>query len=494
MPALTYLQFLLFLIVLIIIFFASGFIYYFWKKVGVVTKKSREGLDEINRALLASQRINKIILQSLDFEEVVQEISDTIPNELFFATGVVGVIENETRTIRRVGVSSTKEATEAVKALSIPFNKIRISLDDPNNFMARVVREKKGLITDDIYDVLGPVLTRDETKKIQDLMGTRTTVVYPIYGGRDRTIGVLVASTKKRKDELSQYDYVMIQNFIDGVGIALEHAMLYSNLKKVSEQLRLANIRLKELDKLKDEFVSLASHELRTPMAVIKSYLWMILEKEKASLNEKQKLYLGRAYASTERLINLVNDMLNVSRIESGRLTLDIKPTDIVKLADAVYQEMLPKAQESGINLVFEKPKEALPKVKADQERIEEVLVNLIGNSLKFTPKAGKVSMNLASKDGAVTIRIFDTGIGIEKKDIPKLFQKFGMVGNAYLQKSIAQGTGLGLYISKSIIELHGGRIWAESQGKGFGTTFSFTLKTAKETPTSKEPSRSPSR
>jgi len=171
--------------------------------------------------------------------------------------------------------------------------------------------------------------------------------------------------------------------------------------------------------------------------------------------------------------------MLNVARIESGRFTLNIESTDIVKLADTVYQEMLPKAQELGINLVFEKPKEALPKVKADQERTEQVLVNLIGNSLKFTPKAGKVSMNLASKDSAVAISISDTGIGISKKDIPKLFQKFGMVGNAYLQKSIAQGTGLGLYICKGIVELHGGKIWVESKGKGLGTTFSFTLKAA---------------
>lgn len=476
MPVLIYLQFLLFIIFLIIIVSIFGVIYYFWKKAGVVQKKSRENLDEINRALVASQRINKIILQSLDFNDVVQKISDTIPNELFFATGVVGVIESATRTIRRVGVSSTKEATEAVKALSVPFDKIRISLDDPNNLMARVLREKKGVITDDIYDVLGPVLTREESKKIQNLMGTRTTVVYPIYGGLDTAIGVLVASTKKRKDELSEYDYVMIQNFVDGVGIALEHAMLYSDLKKTSEQLRLANIKLQQLDKLKDEFVSLASHELRTPMTIIKSYLWMMLEKEKAALSDKQKLYLDRAYSSTERLINLVNDMLNVSRIESGRLTLNIKPVDIIEPANTVYAEILQKAQELGINLVIERP-ESLPKVLADKERIEQVLINLIGNSLKFTPKDGKITIALAPKDNTVIVSISDTGKGISKEDMPKLFQKFGMIGNDYLRKQSTQGTGLGLYLSKSIVELHEGKIWVESDGEGKGAKFSFTLK-----------------
>lgn len=197
----------------------------------------------------------------------------------------------------------------------------------------------------------------------------------------------------------------------------------------------------------------------------------------KNQLSNKQKLYLDRAYSSTERLINLVNDMLNVSRIESGRLTLDIKPTDIVELANTVYAEILPKAQELGINLVLEKPQEELPMVLADKERIEQVFINLIGNSLKFTPKDGKITISVSHKDGNVAVAVIDTGKGIGKEDMPKLFQKFGMIGNDYLRKQSTQGTGLGLYLSKSIVELHGGKIWVESGGEGKGAKFSFTLK-----------------
>ncbi|MBI2028143.1 MAG: GAF domain-containing sensor histidine kinase [Candidatus Levybacteria bacterium] len=472
---------ILLLLILIVISLSLGGIYYHRRKVGGIRQRSERDLEEINRALVTSQRINKIILQSLNFDDVVQKISDTIPNELFFVTGVVAVIEKVKRTIRRVGVSSTKEASEAVSALRVPFNKIEISLDDPNNFMARAVREKKGLITEDIYDVLGPVLTHDEANKIQNLMGTKTTVVYPIYGGREGAIGVFVASTKKKKEDLSEYDYAMIQSFVDGVGIAMEHAMLYSNLEKTSEQLQEANIKLKEVDKLKDEFVSLASHELRTPMTIISSYLWLMLNKDNASsLSEKQKMYLDRAYISTQRLINLVNDMLNVSRIESGRLTLAIKPTDIAELVNSVYVEILPKAQVQKINLIFEKPQEVLPKVQADPEKIEQVLINLIGNSLKFTKEQGLIKISIANNplQKTVTVTVLDDGKGINKEDIPKLFQKFGMVGNNYLVKQNTQGTGLGLYLSKSIIELHGGKIWVESEGEGKGSKFSFTLKT----------------
>ena len=246
-------------------------------------------------------------------------------------------------------------------------------------------------------------------------------------------------------------------------------------LESIGNQLKSANERLKGVDRLKDEFVSLASHELRTPMTIIKSYLWMILEKE--TLNEKQKTYLSRAYSSTERLINLVNDMLNVSRIESGRFTLAIQPTDIVDLVSVMYQELLPKAQELGINLVFEKPTAAFPKVQADKERVEQVLINLIGNSLKLTPKDGKITIALSQKDGMVETTISDTGKGISQEDMPKLFQKFGMVGNDYLKRQGTQGTGLGLYLSKAIVELMGGKIRVESEGAGKGAKFTFTLK-----------------
>jgi len=176
----------------------------------------------------------------------------------------------------------------------------------------------------------------------------------------------------------------------------------------------------------------------------------------------------------------LVNDMLNVSRIESGRFTLAMKPIDLGELIGTVYAEMLPKAQEQKINLQFAKPLQPLPKVQADPERVEQVLINLIGNSLKFTPENGiiKIEINHNPKDATEIVSIVDNGKGISKEDMLKLFQKFSMVGTNYLVKQNAQGTGLGLYLSKSMIELMNGKIWVESEGEGKGSKFSFTLKT----------------
>src|SRR3989344_2570056 len=247
-------------------------------------------------------------------------------------------------------------------------------------------------------------------------------------------------------------------------------------LADTKKQLEKANERLKEVDELKDEFVSLASHELRTPMTVIKSYVWMLLNGKMGELNQNQKIYLERTFSSTDGLIKLINDMLNISRIESGRLTIDPTPTDIGKLASEVVTEMQTKSAEAGIHLSYTNPHSPLI-VKADAGRIKEVLINLIGNSLKFTHKDGSIIATVDSdRQGFVLVKVKDTGRGISSFDMLKLFKKFNMVGNTHLTKERGQGTGLGLYLSKSLIELHGGKIWVESEGQNKGATFSFTL------------------
>jgi signal transduction histidine kinase len=173
--------------------------------------------------------------------------------------------------------------------------------------------------------------------------------------------------------------------------------------------------------------------------------------------------------------------MLNVSRIESGRFSLAMQPIDLIELVNTVYTEMLPRAQEQKINLEFTRPLQNLPKVQADPERVEQVLINLIGNSLKFTPENGaiRLSVNYDAQEQQEIISVTDNGKGINKEDVSKLFQKFSMIGTNNLVKQNTQGTGLGLYLSKSIVELMGGKIWVESEGEGKGSTFSFTLKTA---------------
>ena len=427
--------------------------------------------------------LQKIILDSLDFNQVVKKIVDGLLTELgYLNLGyriiVLTLVDETRRVLKRISLSSTPEAARAMTVSAVPFHEIEIPLEVYDNLLIKAINEQKPYTTHYWPDIFKPILATEEALANQKAAGIKTSMIYPVIV-KEKSIGALIFSLIKEEEEVSDDEKDLIRGFTDIVGLAVQNSQLYSSLESTTKKLESANIKLKEVDKLKDEFVSLASHELRTPMTIIKSYLWMILEREKSGINEKQKTYLDRAYASTERLINLVNDMLNVSRIESGRLTLNLKSTDIAELANTVYQEMLPKAQELEINLEITKPEVPLPKVLIDPERIEQVLINLVGNSLKFTPKDGKISISFSTKESFVIITISDTGKGIAKEDLPKLFQKFGMIGNNYLTKQSTQGTGLGLYLSKSIIELHGGKIWVESEGEGKGSKFSFTLKTA---------------
>ena len=248
-------------------------------------------------------------------------------------------------------------------------------------------------------------------------------------------------------------------------------------LEQISSQLKNANEKLKELDKLKTEFVSVASHELRTPMTAIKSYLWISLKGKAGQLNEKQKYYIERSYNSVDRLIRLVNDLLDISRIESGHISLDFQAVDIVILTQEVVDEFLPRASELGVTIIVQEQNTSL-KVLADPDKIKQVLYNLIGNSLKFTPRGGVISIKFAQYGEFIDTRIKDTGSGILPDDIGKLFKKFGLLPGSYItNKTTVGGTGLGLFICRSIIGLHHGTIRADSPGVGKGATFIFTLR-----------------
>jgi len=242
--------------------------------------------------------------------------------------------------------------------------------------------------------------------------------------------------------------------------------------KDITEKQRYQQ-RLKELDKMKSDFVSNVSHELRTPLTAVKGSVDNRLDGLTGLLNEKQSRYLTRIKSNADRLTRLINDILDLSRIEAGKIDLKPAVLPLVTLAKEVAEGLRPVAVDKLISLEVASP-DANATAWADRDKVIQVLVNLIGNAVKFTPTHGKVSVTVERNgDAWVQTSVADTGPGIPLEEANRIFDKFYQIAQVGKQK--ARGTGLGLAISKALVEMHGGRIWVESEVDR-GSTFFFTL------------------
>ena len=231
----------------------------------------------------------------------------------------------------------------------------------------------------------------------------------------------------------------------------------------------------KEIDRMKTEFVSVASHQLRTPLTAIRWFIEELHSGELGKVNKEQKDYLKQAMESNERMIGLVNDLLNVSRLEMGRLSIDPEPTDMVKLVEGVVGENRIIAQARNCEILFTGSKTKLNKINIDQSVIGEVVNNLISNAIKYSKPVSSgcsISVRLEQKKPNIGFSVKDSGVGIPSENQHRIFEKFFRADNVVRMET--EGTGLGLYISRMVIEASGGKIWFESSDKG--TTFSFSL------------------
>jgi len=236
--------------------------------------------------------------------------------------------------------------------------------------------------------------------------------------------------------------------------------------------------REKGIEKTKTGFVSLAAHQLRTPLSAIKWILKMMLDGDVGEITKEQREFLEKSYASNERMINLINDLLDVTRIEEGRYLYKPAPADIADLAQSVVDSSQEEIKRKNIKLAFQKPKKSLPKVKVDSEKIKIVIQNLLDNAVKYTFSGGEVTMSINYAKKEIEFSIKDNGVGIPKDQQEKIFTKFFRGANVVRMET--DGSGIGLFISKNIVDAHGGKIWFESE-EGKGTTFYFTLPTEKE-------------
>ncbi len=251
-----------------------------------------------------------------------------------------------------------------------------------------------------------------------------------------------------------------------------EHARL---LEERNAELRRANEELKRLDQLKSDLVSMVSHELRTPLATIKEFTAILSDQIAGPLTSDQQEYLTIVSANVERLARIIDDLLDMAKIEAGRVLLQKALVQLPPVLEHVTQSMRPLAESKHIQLEVQWPEQEPAGAFADADKLTQVLVNVVSNAIKFTDGPGRVTIRVAERSNDIEFSVTDTGIGIAPEDLPKLFEKFQQFRRSAGPTGATKGTGLGLAISKRLVELHGGRIWAAST-PGKGSTFFFTL------------------
>ena len=244
-------------------------------------------------------------------------------------------------------------------------------------------------------------------------------------------------------------------------------------LQKLAKELEAANAELKKLDQLKSDFLSFATHQLRSPLTVTKGYVSMIIEGSYGQTNDAVLEKLKRVYDSNDKLIKLVDDFLNLSRIEQGRMKYDFRRGNLDDIVGEVAGELNDAARKKGLELLWQKPIPLLPQTIFDASKIHEVIYNLVDNAIKYTQN-GKIWVKTEKVGSYLRISVRDTGIGLEADDAEDLFQKFNRAGQGY--KVNIQGHGIGLYVARQMVEAHGGRIWVESPGPRQGSTFIVEL------------------
>lgn len=304
-----------------------------------------------------------------------------------------------------------------------------------------------------------------------------------INDGKQEIIGYLALGSKRSGNPYTNQDKRALEVLADELVIAVQNVLQYEEIQHFNEtlqdkiadatrDLRRANDKLKALDETKDEFISMASHQLRTPLTSVKGYLSMVLEGDAGKLKPQQQELLVQAFISSQRMVYLISDLLNVSRLRTGKFIIETKPTDLAEVVAGEVSQLQETANSRGLKLLYDRP-EDFPLLELDETKIHQVVMNFIDNAIYYTPSGGKIRIELEAKPTTVELRVIDSGIGVPKAKQHQLFSKFYRADNA--RRMRPDGTGLGLFMAKKVIIAQGGAILFNST-EGKGSTFGFVF------------------
>jgi signal transduction histidine kinase len=362
---------------------------------------------------------------------------------------------------------------------------LRMTSDAP---ILRHLRHRPGLLVrDELSFFLEREDPRHDVNEIREIKTAFTwldaALIMPLVV-KGEISGLVLLGDKRSGDPFSSEDLELLATLAPQAATAIENARLYREAQefgrklerevaRATADLRVANEQLAQLDKAKSEFLSIASHQLYTPLTAIKGYLAMVQEEDFGKVAPKQKPIIDILRQSSDRLIDLIRNLLDVSRIESGRLELSLESLDLVAVARDLVTELTPNAERKDLVLEFHAPEGKVTHVVADAQRLRQVLLNILDNAIKYTDK-GRIDVRVVREENALIYSVQDTGKGIAPDELGHLFTKFTRVGGA--ERYHTEGTGLGLYVAQQIVREHHGDIWAESAGRSHGATFFVKL------------------
>ena len=306
----------------------------------------------------------------------------------------------------------------------------------------------------------------------------------------DEAIGYLILGPKKSGNLYNSQDLGLVEIVANELVIAIQNALRFQEIENfnltlqariddATKKLRQANDKLRALDETKDDFISMASHQLRTPLTSVKGYLSMVLDGDVGKVSKPQREMLGQAFFSSQRMVYLIADLLNVSRLKTGKFIIEPSPVDLAEIIDQELSQLGETASSKSLNINYDKPK-SFPTLMLDETKTRQVIMNFVDNAIYYTPAGGKINVRLIDNPNIIELRIEDNGIGVPKAEQHHLFTKFYRAGNA--RKARPDGTGLGLFMAKKVVIAEGGSIIFEST-EGKGSTFGFVFPKAKLTP-----------
>lgn len=321
----------------------------------------------------------------------------------------------------------------------------------------------------------------DATAITRFMISYRLSVILPLMKS-DVVVGYLFLGEHKVSNYVKR-DITTLTSVADELVIAIQNALSIQEVKELNEtlqqkideatrELRHSNAQLRRLDETKDEFIGMASHQLRTPLTSIKGYLDMILEGDAGETNDMQRKFLTEAFASSERMVHLINDFLNVSRLQTGKFTIEKRSSDLVKIAKQEIENLRLSAAQRGLAFSVHIHDE-IPRLMLDEGKIRQVIMNYADNALYYSREDTAIEVDVRVRDNWVEFTVGDTGIGVPESEQSRLFTKFYRAANARKQRP--DGTGVGLFLAKRVIDGHGGEIIFESV-EGRGSTFGFRL------------------